>query len=442
MYQPSSQTSFEDLNMSTRIKTTAGAIITTAMLGTLLPVTNSARAEESEFCDPVEVASPAKKPRKVMKAKAPRKASAHKTSARKVIAAKPGVKKVAKLVKAKPKKPMSLADRLRSKARRMMLAALGPKKAKMCRPRTLDQLGLLDKLVPASGELPSGGGTPFKFTPDTSIGSLANVFSDTGRIFDPGRIGAYTIPGGGGGGGGGFAQPAALPASASVAAPVDPASTAGPSTNAAPAVRSEPATTTITTAPVTPTTDAPSTTTNNQTSPGANITPITNTNPITPIQPGTPTCTAGAGSGAPSGGTNSSGGGATTCTDITPGGGTTTSGGGTVPIGGSTSGGPSTSGGGTTTSGGGTVPIGGSTSGGDTQPIGGTTSSGGGAGCGASLGGGGIPGGVINPLPGGCGTTNPGGGTTSGGAQVPEPGALSLLGLGLLAACWQRRRRA
>jgi PEP-CTERM motif len=316
--------------MSTRIKTTAGAIITIAMLGTLLPVVNSAQAEESEFCDPVETVSPAKQPRKVIKAKAPRKASAQRAPARKVVAAKTGVKKVAKLVKAKPKKPMSFADRLRNKARRMMLAALDPKKAKMCRPRTQDQLGLLDKMQPAAGELPSGGGTPFKFTPDTSIGSLANLSGRNDRIFNPSRVGAYSIPGGGGGGGG------------------------------------------------------------------------------------------------------------------------STSGGNTTPTGGSTSSGGSTSGGNATPTGGSTS-SGGSTSGDNATPTGGSTSSGGstsggGTGCGADggmpLDGDGIPGGAMNPMPGVCGGSSSGGGSTSGGAQVAEPGALSLFGLGLLAACWQRRRKA
>jgi PEP-CTERM motif len=322
--------------MKSRIKITAGVIIATAMLGTLVPVANSARAEETEFCDPIETVSPIKKPSKAIKSKASRKSTLKRASGRKVVAAKPGVKKMAKLVKAKPKKPLSFADRLRNKARRTMLASLDPKKAKMCRPRVPDQLGLLDKILPAAGQLPAAGGTPFRFTPDTSAGPLSSVTGGNRRVIDPSRISAFNIPSGGGGGGGGRTN--------------NPSDTPTPTTT----------TPTVTATPPTTTANIPS-------SPGTN-TPTVTTNPIAPLQPGDS--------------------------------------------------GPST---------------------GSPTPVGGGTR------CDMLVIGGGIPGGALNPMPEDCGSPNLGGGSTSGGgssggAQVPEPGVLSLMGLGLLVAGWQRRR--
>ncbi len=351
--------------MNTRFTHTAGAIITTAVLGTLLSASMPAYAQEAEFCDPIETVAPTKSPRKVIKAKGSRKAAVKHMTARKAVAlAKKNVgnKKPIKLARAKPAKPLSFADRLRFRAKRMMMAALGPKKSKMCRPRVADQLGLLDKLVPAAG-----GTTPFKFTPDTSIGPLGSIFGGTARVINPMRMSATRLPGGGsgfvGGGGGGNSQPAAVVAAR------------------------------------------------------------------------------------PTGG---SGGGATT-----PGGGTTNPGGGTTAPGGDTT---KPDGGSKTSPGDGSIKPGdGSTKPGDggTKPgDGGTKPRDGGTkpGDGGNPGGGrcdpilpgsgtGIPGGGMNPLPANCGT-NPGGGSTSssGGTQVPEPGALSLLGLGVVMAAWRRRR--
>jgi hypothetical protein len=42
----------------------------------------------------------------------------------------------------------------------------------------------------------------------------------------------------------------------------------------------------------------------------------------------------------------------------------------------------------------------------------------------------------------GLGTENPGGGTPGGGTQVPEPGAMTVFGLGLLGLAWARRRKS
>ncbi len=370
--------------MNTRIKTTAGAILTTAMLGTLLPVVNIAHAEDSEFCDPVEAVTPVKKPRKVIKAKAPRKAGMSRVSARKPQAVKSGagMQQVAKLVKAKPRKPLSFADRLRNKARRMMLAALGPTKTKMCRARPQDQLALLDKMMPSAGEtkalLPSGGGAPFKFTPDTSIGPIGNIFG--GRVLDASRVRAYSLPssgnlGGGSGGSGG--------GNTSASARIEPAITKPVATT--PVAATPGAITPVVTTPATTITPQ-----NTQTSPATLAKPVvTNTPAIdTPATTTVPVCSAS------SVGIAASGGGTAACRDVTTGGGSTPNGG---------------------------------------------------KGCsadGAPINGNGIPGGAVNPLPGNCGSsTGSSGGSGRDTAQVPEPAALSLLGLGLLVAGWQRRRK-
>jgi hypothetical protein len=429
--------------MTTRFRITAGAIVTTAVLGTLLPAALPAYAQEAEFWDPIESVVPAKSPRKVIKAKSPRKAGMKRASVRKVTAPRTGIKKALKVARAKPKKPVSLADRLRSKARRMMLAVVSPKKSKMCRPREMDQLGLLDKLVPESGKkvalLPSGG-TPFKFTPDTSIGPMSSLFGGTPRVFDSGRIGARSLPGGGGGGGGGSStavQSASTTTAPTAAAPTIAAPTSGRPAAGGGTTPSVPATDTpvssvpviskapvVDAAPTVPVVITAPVVTDSKTSPAPVVTPTCGTNS------GGSMTSSGGGSGSPSG-TMPSG----NCT--TPVGGST-SGGGTAPVGGSTSGGGTTPVVGST-SGGSTTPVGGSTSGGGTTPVGGS-SSGGGCGAGVGADGSGIPGGVLNPLPTSCGSSSSGGGSTSGGAQVPEPAALSLLGLGVLALGLRRKK--
>jgi hypothetical protein len=415
--------------MTTRLKTTTGAIISTAMLGTLLHISTPVLAQDSDICDPIEEAAPAKAPRKTVKAKSPRKAVAKRAVVRKAsLNSKQGVglKKATKVARAKPKKPLSFADRLRIKARKLMQSALAPKKSKMCRPRSGDQLALLDKLMPEAGgsKAPLGEGAPFRFTPDTSVGPLGAIFGGQGRLFNPARISATNLPSVGGGGGGGYSQPAV--AQAPAPAPANTVGTAGSTV----VVTDTPAAITTPLAPV------PAPVPGTQSSPNV---------PIVPVLPA-PSPTPGGNDG----GSSSSGGGAGTGSSggTTPdtgsssgGGGTaTSSSGGTTPDTGSSSGGsggttPSSNGGGTTSSSGGTSPDTGSSSGGGSNNCSALDPSG------AT----GLPGGGLNPLPGNCGTDggSSGGSTSSSGGgstDVPEPATFSLLGLGVLAMALRRRR--